>query len=227
MCMCEHSCVHALVSYVLVRVFLFIFSMPFVCVCRNWNELLWRLGCLNKKEVAKERNVVVRRHSWSSMSKAFSAIKLTIWQRYTRGWLSILFLFIKIFRYENTDELTSTASSGGVILHVLTGVKRLASDNTAVSGTPSLDNYITPRLHCLHSLLIILLNSQWLESRWQRDKWQRVSRQWSPTLSTAQLSSQSFCQVTMELCRHTVTGCSFKPGMATILSVSCIGSNKI
>lgn len=127
------------------------------------------------------------------------------------------FIFYKTCRSENTDGLTSIASSGGVILHVLTGVKRLASDNTAVSGTPSLDNYITPRLHCLHSLLIILLNSQWLESRWQRDKWQRVGRQWSPTLSTAQLSGQSFCQITMELCRHTVTECSFKPGMAAML----------
>lgn len=142
---------------------------------------------------------------WLSGDTHFSAIKLTICQRHTRGRLSVLFLLMKIFRYENTDELTPPASGGGVILHVLTGVKRLASDNTAVSGTPSLDNYITPRLHCLHSLLIILLNSQWLESRWQRDKWQRVGRQWSPTLSTAQPSGRSLCQVTMELCRHTVT----------------------
>lgn len=42
---------------------------------------------------------------------------------------------------------------------VLTGVKRLAGDNTAVSGTPSLDNYITLVLHCFHSLLVILLKS--------------------------------------------------------------------
>lgn len=37
------------------------------------------------------------------------------------------------------------------ILHVLTGVKQLAADNTAVPGTPSPDNYITPLLHCFHS----------------------------------------------------------------------------
>lgn len=122
-----------------------------------------------------------------------------------------LLLFIKIILVRKTlRKPTLAASSGGAILHVLTGVKRLAGDNTAVSGTPSLDNYITPGLHCSHSLLIILLNSQWLESRWQRDKWQRVGGQWSPTLPTAPPSVQSFCQVTMELCRHTVDGCSFK-----------------
>lgn len=38
-------------------------SLSFVLVCKNWDELLWRLGYLSKKEVAKERNVVVRRHS--------------------------------------------------------------------------------------------------------------------------------------------------------------------
>lgn len=102
---CEHSCVHPLVSYVLARVFLFIFSMPFVCICKNWNELLWRLRCLNKKEVAKKRNAVVRRHSWSSMSKAFSAIKLTIWQRYKQGWLSIPFCLLK---YSNMKTLVNS-----------------------------------------------------------------------------------------------------------------------
>lgn len=50
--------------------------------------------------------------------------------------------------------------SEDVILHVLTGVKRLDSDNTAVSGTLSLDNYITPVLHCFHSLSVILLKSK-------------------------------------------------------------------
>lgn len=49
--------------------------------------------------------------------------------------------------------------SDNVILHMLTGVKRVASDNTAISGTPSLDNYITLILHCFHSLLVILLKS--------------------------------------------------------------------
>lgn len=64
----------------------------------------------------------------------------------------------------------------GAIIHMLTGVKRLAGDNTAVSGTPSLDNYITLVLHCFHSLPVILLKSQWLESQWQRDEWRRGSR---------------------------------------------------
>lgn len=73
--------------------------------------------------------------------------------------------------------------SQGAILHVLTGVKRLASDNTAGSGTPSLDNYITPVLHCFHSLPVILLKSQWLESQWQRDEWQRGSRRRNTALS--------------------------------------------
>lgn len=129
------------------------------------------------------------------MSKAFSAIKLTIW--HGDGDPSCFWLL----KYSNMKTLMNShpLPAVGVILHVLTGVKRVASDNTAVSGTPSLDNYITPRLHCLHSLQIILLNSQWLESQRQRDKWQGVGRQWSPTLSTAQLSGQSFCQVTMEL----------------------------
>lgn len=49
------------------------------------------------------------------------------------------------------------------ILHVLTGVKQLAADNTAVPGTPSPDNYITPLLHCFHSAPVILLKSQSLE----------------------------------------------------------------
>lgn len=50
--------------------------------------------------------------------------------------------------------------SANVSFHMLTGVKRVASDNTAISGTPSLDNYITLILHCFHSLLVILLKSQ-------------------------------------------------------------------
>lgn len=60
-------CLHVL--YVLVSFSLFPFfsppspSLSFVLVCKNWDELLWRLGYLSKKEVAKERNVVVRRHS--------------------------------------------------------------------------------------------------------------------------------------------------------------------
>lgn len=79
---------------------------------------------------------------------------------------------------------------------MLTGVKRLASDNTAVSGTPSPDNYITLVLHCFHSLLVILLKSQWLESQWQRDKWRWGSRRWNPALSTLDWmfwSALSFC----------------------------------
>lgn len=48
----------------------------------------------------------------------------------------------------------------GAILQVLTGVKRLASDNTAVCSTPSPDNYITLVLHCFHSPRVILLKSQ-------------------------------------------------------------------
>lgn len=93
-----------------------------------------------------------------------------------------------------------------MILHLLTGVKRLASDNTAVSGTPSLDNYITLVLHCFHSLLVILLKSQWLESRWQTDEWRGGSRQWSWALSMSDWrfrNALSFYQVTMELHRHT------------------------
>lgn len=136
--------------------------------------MLWRLGCLNKKEVAKERNVVVRRRLWSSMSEAH------VWR--PPIFISLSFFFFNLFQNVNAHMCWwSTASSGRAILHVLTGVKRLASDNTALSATPSLDNYITPGLHCSHSLLIILLNSQWLESRWQRDKWQRGGCWWSPT----------------------------------------------
>lgn len=78
------------------------------------------------------------------------------------------------------DGALLTGSGDGAILHVLTGVKRLSADNTAVSGTPSPDNYITLILHCFHSLLIISLKSKWLESRWQRDEWQRGSRRREP-----------------------------------------------
>lgn len=50
--------------YLCMSLLIFLFFFCVFCPCFwNWDELLWRLGYLCKKEVAKERNVVVRRHS--------------------------------------------------------------------------------------------------------------------------------------------------------------------
>lgn len=49
------------------------------------------------------------------------------------------------------SQTSDSHSDRAVIPHVLTGVKRLDADNTAVSGTLSPDDCITLLLHCSHS----------------------------------------------------------------------------
>lgn len=135
-----------------------------------------------KREEAKERNVVFGRHlkdhsnwGWKS-ERTLYVTHISFSSAYLLFFDSLCFKNTKAqFRKcANDNEQISISPhaplsvSDGLIFHVLTGVKRLASDNTAISGTPSLDNYITPVLHCFHSLPVILLKSQWLESWWQR-----------------------------------------------------------
>lgn len=74
----------------------------------------------------------------------------------------IVFSFSWTFSHQHTGVT--------VICLVLTEVKRLASDNTAVSGTPSLDNYVTLVVHRFCRVPVILLKSKWLEWQWQRGK---------------------------------------------------------
>lgn len=132
-----------------------------------------------KKEGAKERNVVVRRHLKSIQTESERLTDTVCLSQFFFLLLALFCLtryfsktqrhkFIKCANDNDWINISLLYVSDNLIFHMLTGVKRLASDNTDVSGTPSLDNYITLVLHCFHSLLVILLKSQWLESLWQR-----------------------------------------------------------
>lgn len=59
--------------------------------------------------------------------------------------------------FKQASTIGHNSGTRCLILHLMTGVKRLRSDNIAITSTPSHDNHISVALHCFHALRIILL----------------------------------------------------------------------